>query len=641
MTDLFRFVNEGWLATHAIPDDRPIDGTFYQLSEQAELDVYEIVKNSPDSRAGKLFHSFMDTGAIEAAGIAPLDPDLQLIDAVTSVDELIAAFVKLCRTGVDVPVGAYVAKDSGSDDAIPYLAQAGLGLPDEAYYREPMHQQTLAAYQQHVGTMLAFLGLDATAAERVVALEKDIAAGHWDVVSARDAVKTYNPTALADLPGPVRDLMAGILQGTTDKVIVRMPSFLDHVAGLLTADRLDDWKLWAKWHVLRGRAGLLTDEISQANFAFYGTVLTGTPVQRDRWKRGLDLADGYVGQEIGQLFVAEHFPESSKTEMVELVDYLVKAYHERISQLPWMTPATRERALEKLAKFQAKIGYPDKWRDYTSLEFESDGAALVENVRRGSAFLHDYELNKVSKPYDRSEWFSTPQNVNAFYNPTVNDITFPAAILRPPFYSPDADAAENFGAIGAVIGHEIGHGFDDQGSQYDGDGNLHSWWSDEDRAAFTERTAKLVDQFQGLVPTSVREAGIETTGVNGEFTLGENIGDLGGLGIAIVAYRMYLADRGLTLADAPVRPFVAEGGSPELAKHEFSGLQRLFLAWSHVWRSKTRPELDVQLMASDPHSPSEFRCNVIAGNVAEFYEAFEVPADAPMFIAPENRVTIW
>ncbi len=641
MTDLFRFVNEGWLATHAIPDDRPIDGTFYQLRDQAELDVYEIVKNSPDSRAGKLFHSFMDTEAIEAAGIAPLDPDLQLIDAVTSVDELVAAFVKLCRTGVDVPVGAYVAKDSGSDDAIPYLAQDGLGLPDEAYYREPMHQQTLAAYQQHVGTMLAFLGLDATAAERVVTLEKDIAAGHWDVVSARDAVKTYNPTALADLPGPVRNLMAGILQGTTDKVIVRMPSFLDHVAGLLTADRLDDWKLWAKWHVLRGRAGLLTDEISQANFAFYGTVLTGTPVQRDRWKRGLDLANGYVGQEIGQLFVAEHFPESSKTEMVELVDYLVKAYHERISQLSWMTPATRERALEKLAKFQAKIGYPDKWRDYTGLEFESDGAALVENVRRGSAFLHDYELNKVSKPYDRSEWFSTPQTVNAFYNPTVNDITFPAAILRPPFYSPDADAAENFGAIGAVIGHEIGHGFDDQGSQYDGDGNLHSWWSDEDRAAFTERTAKLVDQFQGLVPTSVREAGIETTGVNGEFTLGENIGDLGGLGIAIVAYRMYLADRGLTLADAPVRPFVAEGGSPELAKHEFSGLQRLFLAWSHVWRSKTRPELDVQLMASDPHSPSEFRCNVIAGNVAELYEAFEVPADAPMFIAPENRVTIW
>lgn len=641
MTDLFRFVNEGWLATHAIPDDRPIDGTFYQLSEQAELDVYEIVKNSPDSRAGKLFHSFMDTEAIEAADIAPLDPDLQLIDAVTSVDELVAAFVKLCRTGVDVPVDAYVAKDSGSDDAILYLAQAGLGLPDEAYYREPMHQQTLAAYQQHVSTMLAFLGLDATAAERVVALEKDIAAGHWDVVSARDAVKTYNPTALADLPGPVQDLMAGILQGTTDKVIVRMPSFLDHVAGLLTADRLGDWKLWAKWHVLRGRARLLTDEISQANFAFYGTVLTGTPVQRDRWKRGLDLANGYVGQEIGQLFVAEHFPESSKAEMVELVDYLVKAYHERISQLSWMTPATRERALEKLAKFQAKIGYPDKWRDYTGLEFESDGSALVENVRRGSAFLHDYELNKVSKPYDHSEWFSTPQTVNAFYNPTVNDITFPAAILRPPFYSPDADAAENFGAIGAVIGHEIGHGFDDRGSQYDGDGNLHSWWSDEDRAAFTERTAKLVDQFQGLVPSSVREAGIETTGVNGEFTLSENIGDLGGLGIAIVAYRMYLADRGLTLADVPARPFVAEGGSPELAKHEFSGLQRLFLAWSHVWRSKTRPELDVQLMASDPHSPSEFRCNVIAGNVAEFYEAFEVPTDAPMFIAPENRVTIW
>lgn len=640
MNDLFRFVNEQWLETHTIPDDRPIDGTFYQLRDQAEADVHEIVKNTPASRAGKLFRSYMDTEGIDAVGISAIDADVQLIDEAQLIDDFITNLGTLSRTGIGAPVGIFVAKDSGSEDAIPYVFQAGLGLPDEAYYREEAHKQVLAAYEEHVGKMLAFVGLGADEAARIVALEKEIAAGHWDVVATRDAVKTYNPTVVSELPGAVQALVAPMLPGI-DNVVNMMPSYLEHLSGLLVEERLADWKLWATWHVLQSRASVLTDEINKANFAFYGTVLTGTPTQRDRWKRALGLAESFMGDEIGQLFVAEHFPESSKEEMLKLVDYLVKAYRERISNLEWMTPATQKRALEKLEKFQAKIGYPDTWRDYGDLDFDASGSNLVENVRKGAAFTHDYELNKVAKPYDRTEWFSTPQTVNAFYNPTVNDITFPAAILRPPFYSPDADAAENFGAIGAVIGHEIGHGFDDQGSHYDGDGNLNSWWTEEDREAFNQRTAKLVEQFQGLVPQVVQEAGLETTGVNGEFTLGENIGDLGGLGITIVAYRMYLADQGLDFESTEVAPFPTEGGSDELGEHEYNGLQRLFLAWSHVWRTKQRPEMAVQLLAADPHSPAEFRCNVIAGNIAEFYEAFDVNADAPVFIPEEDRVTIW
>ena len=305
-----------------------------------------------------------------------------------------------------------------------------------------------------------------------------------------------------------------------------------------------------------------------------------------------------------------------------------------------MTPQTRERALEKLSQFKAKIGFPDTWRDYSGLEISDQGADLIANARAGSAFSHDYELTKIGKPANRDEWVTTPQTVNAFYNPVVNDITFPAAILRPPFYNPDADAAENFGAIGSVIGHEIGHGFDDQGSQFDGQGNLNSWWSDEDRADFEALTAKLVEQFDGQVPTVLKDAGTESAGVNGKFTLGENIGDLGGLGISVVAYKNYCADKGIDLLGQE-EEFVVDGAEPELAEHTYNGLQRFFLSWARVWRTAIRPEMATQYLAIDPHSPAEFRCNLIAANIAEFYEAFDVDKDSPMYLAPEDRVTIW
>ncbi|MDK7048766.1 M13-type metalloendopeptidase [Corynebacterium sp. UMB0012] len=644
MKDLYQLVNGPWLESHVIPDDRGVDGTFHALRDEAEELVHEIV-DKDTGRPGKLYASFMDTEGVNAAGMAPLDADLDRLSA-AGPEELAQRLGELERTGVGSPVTFWVSKDSGSEDAIAYVIQSGLGLPDEAYYREEAHAETLSAYEKHVAEMLEFLdparlfGLGAeVAAHRIVGLEKELAAGHWDVVSTRDAVKTYNPCEFSELPTMTRALLSG---GNLPehRVVNMMPSYLEHFERLFTTARMADWQLWATWHILRSRAALLPEEVGAKNFEFYGTKLSGATQQRDRWKRAVGLAESLVGEEIGQVFVDKHFPASSKREMDELVDYLIAAYRERISQLEWMTPATRERALEKLSQFKAKIGFPDSWRDYSGLEISGKGADLLANARAGSAFSHDFELAKIGKPADRDEWVTTPQTVNAFYNPVVNDITFPAAILRPPFYNPDADAAENFGAIGAVIGHEIGHGFDDQGSQFDGQGNLNSWWSEEDRAAFEKFTAKLVEQFNGQVPTVLKEAGIDSTGVNGSFTLGENIGDLGGLGIAVVAFKNYCADKGIDLQGKEEK-FEVDGAEPELAEHTYTGLQRFFLSWARVWRTAIRPEMATQYLAIDPHSPAEFRCNLIAANIAEFYEAFDVAEDSAMYIAPEDRVTIW
>ncbi|MET3944820.1 M13 family metallopeptidase [Corynebacterium mucifaciens] len=631
MHDLFELVNGEWAATHEIPADRGIDGAFYALRDKSEADVRAILEDGA-GLGGALFQSFMDVDRVNAAGIDAVNDDLAKIE-VADVEGFVRGLGELERVGIGGPVTYWVEKDSQGEDSVPYLIQSGLGLPDEAYYRDEDHADTLAAYKEHVATMLGFLepkyllGLTpAIAAERIVNLETHLAASHWDVVKARDAVATYNPTTLEEMPPLVRVLLSasGIPDG---RVIDMMPSYTADLDAMLRRETLADWQLWAAWNILRSRAGVLPEEIGKANFEFYGKKLSGATEQRDRWKRGVGLAESLVGEDIGRSYVEKHFPPSSKEKMLELVDYLIAAYRSRIQQLAWMSEPTKQRALEKLAQFNAKIGYPEKWRSYDGLKFGPD---LVDNVRVGSAFEHDYQLSKIGQPSDRGEWVSSPQTVNAFYNPVVNDITFPAAILQPPFFDPEADAAENFGAIGAVIGHEIGHGFDDQGSRYDGLGNLHSWWTDEDRSNFEELTAKLVGQFDGLVPNVLE--GTKTKGVNGEFTLGENIGDLGGLGIAVVAYTKYLADH--ELEDEQPKQFGDLDG-------EYTGFQRLFLAWARVWRSKARPEMAAQLLAIDPHSPNEFRCNVIAANVDEFYEAFEVEEGSNMWIAPEDRVTIW
>ena len=626
MNDLFELVNGAWVNAHEIPADRGIDGAFYVLRDKSEEDVHAILEDGT-GLGGTLFKSFMDN----PGDISSLDPDLAKIE-VANVDEFVRGLGELERVGIGGPVSYWVEKDSQGEESVAYIFQSGLGLPDEAYYRDEDHAETLAAYKAHVEKMLGFLepkylqGLTPQiAAERIVNLESQLAASHWDVVKARDAVATYNPTTLEEMPPLVRTLLGA--SGLSGKVVNMMPSFTSDLDGMLRRETLADWQLWAAWNILRSRAGVLSEEIGEANFEFYGKKLSGATEQRDRWKRGVGLAESLVGEDIGRSYVDKHFPPSSKEKMLELVEYLIAAYRSRIQQLEWMSEPTKQRALEKLAQFNAKIGYPEKWRSYDGLEFSED---LVDNVRRGAAFEHDYQLSKIGKASDRQEWVSSPQTVNAFYNPVVNDITFPAAILQPPFFDPDADAAENFGAIGAVIGHEIGHGFDDQGSRYDGLGNLNSWWTDEDRANFEQLTAKLVGQFNGLVP-SVLE-GTKTKGVNGEFTLGENIGDLGGLGIAVVAYKKYLDDN--SLEDVQPQKFGDLEG-------EYTGFQRLFLAWARVWRSKARPEMAAQLLAIDPHAPNEFRCNVIAANIAEFYEAFEVEQGSKMWIDPEDRVTIW
>jgi putative endopeptidase len=411
----------------------------------------------------------------------------------------------------------------------------------------------------------------------------------------------------------------GAPQGSLDQLVVREPSFAEGFAQLWASEPLEDWKAWLTFHVVSDRAPYLNDELVEANFDFYGRTLTGAQELRDRWKRGVALVQGVLGEAVGKVYVERHFPPSHKERMEQLVANLVEAYRQSIAQLDWMGEETRAKAQAKLDKFTPKIGYPAKWRDYSALVVTPDD--LVGNVRRASAFEQDRELNKIGKPIDRDEWFMTPQTVNAYYNPGMNEIVFPAAILQPPFFDADADDAVNYGGIGAVIGHEIGHGFDDQGSKYDGDGRLEDWWTADDRAEFEKRTKALIDQYSQFSPQQL------TTGqkVNGGLTIGENIGDLGGLSIALEAYRIAL---GTSLDEAPV----IDG---------FTGAQRVFLGWAQVWQSKGRDEEVVRRLATDPHSPNEFRCNGVVRNVDEFYAAFDVQPGDALYLEPAERVRIW
>ena len=596
MFDLFEAINGEWWRTHDIPADRASDGTFYQLRDAAE-DRCRALAEADTGLVGTLYKSFM------AGGDDDLTPDFQVIESLPTAMGL------LDRTGVGAPAGFYVTKSADSDEAVAYVSQSGLGLPDEAYYRDPAHAAVLEQYTAHVGRMLGLVSEGAgISADDVVAVEKQLAAGHWDVVKNRDAMATFNPMELTDLGPNVQAMLTAQGLGT-GRIIVSQPSYLEHLENLFTTIAPDQWRSYMTWRIIAARAPFMRDEVAQANWEFYGKVLSGAQQQRDRWKRALSFVEGSVGFELGKLYVAKHFPPDYKDQMLDLVGYLLAAYKDRIAVLEWMTPTTREKALDKLALFNPKIGYPDVWRTYDVELTDS----LLGNVRAVNECNHQFELDKLGKPADRTEWLMTPQTVNAYYMPVTNDITFPAAILEPPVFSPTATAAENFGAIGAVIGHEIGHGFDDQGSRYDGHGNLVSWWTDEDRAAFEQRTGALVQQFDGLVPLALKDTDEPPT-VNGQLTLGENIGDLGGLSIALTAYKTWAHDHG-----------------------EQVDLTGFFTAWALAWRTKVRPEMAAQLVAVDPHSPAEFRCSVIPLNIDDFYSAFAV--DTPL---PENkRVHIW
>ncbi|MDR1187229.1 MAG: peptidase M13 [Bifidobacteriaceae bacterium] len=643
---LYAHVNGRWLESFVIPPDRGSDGAFRELRDLSEAQTRQIIEEQPpDSLIGALYRSFMDTDRVEALGVSPLIPELQQIEGAPGPEALARVMGELSRGGIGDVLGLVVDTDPGAPERyVLNLTQAGIGLPDEAYYREDQHAAIRDAYRLHIARMFALVaqGLhDAAglalvrtspdeAAARVYGLEKRLAAAHWDVVKDRDATATYNPMTFAALrklaPGFPWEEWSAAIDGPVrravdwDALVVMEPSYTTAMAVAWRDVPLEDWKLWASWRVISARSGLLNEEVVEAAFDFSGRTLQGIEQLRDRWKRGVSLVDAYLGELVGRFYVERHFPPSHKARMVQLVADLIEAYRRSINELDWLGEETKTKALAKLAAFTPKIGYPDKWRDYSGLHLRADD--LIGSVRTASAYETDRELRKLGGPVDRDEWFMYPQTVNAYYNPGMNEIVFPAAILQPPFFDAEAEDAANYGGIGAVIGHEIGHGFDDQGSKYDGDGRLVDWWTDADRKAFEERTRALIAQYDAFI-LDLPEGPVH---VNGALTIGENIGDLGGLAIAWLAYRIALDRAGLS--EGPAIDGMTAG-------------QRFFFGWSQSWRQKSRPQQEAMLLAVDPHSPPRFRCDGVVSNLAAFYEVFDLAPGDRLYLPPGERVTIW
>jgi putative endopeptidase len=568
----------------------------------------------------------MDAAAVNAQGGSPIAAELAQVDSISTLTDFVSTFSKLEARGTSGIFGTFIYADmKDASTNILYLVQGGISLPDEAYYREEKYADIRTAYLAHITAMftLAKVSNPADNAAKVMALETSIASHHWDQVKNRDATLTYNKMDRAQVKAlmPAFDwdlyLAEGEIPGIVlDSVIVQQPSFFEGLGTILANFDADAWKAWLKWHIISGAAPYLSDEFTNENFAFFGKTLSGTPELRERWKRAVSMIEGSLGEAVGKVYVQKYFPAEAKARMEKLVTNLIEAYRISINELAWMSPETKVKALEKLGKFRPKIGYPDKWRDYSALQ--TTPGDLYGNVGRVVKFQRDHELSKIGKPVDRDEWHMAPQTVNAYYNPVMNEIVFPAAILQPPFFGLDHDDAINYGAIGAIIGHEIGHGFDDQGSKYDGDGALNNWWTDADRAAFEERTKALIAQYDALVPEEAPDVN-----VNGALTIGENIGDLGGLAIAFKAYQISL------------------GGKPSPVIDGMSGEKRLMLSWAQVWRAKVRPEEMRRRIATDPHSPAEFRCNQILKNFTPFYEEFGVTDKDALWLEEQSRVQIW
>jgi putative endopeptidase len=629
--DLFRHVNGRWLARTTIAADRARDSTFRILADQAENAVREIVEEAASAPAGSeerkfgdVYASFMDADRAELLGSQPISQTLAAARAVSSIPELLETLGRLEPLGIGGLYRLFVDTDPGNPERYLVLfEQAAISLPDESYYREERFAGVRDAFAGHVQRMFELAGLpDADgAAGRVFALETAVAGHHWDKVASRDREKTYNLFTWTGVLSEGPDLRRWLATldppaGAFDEVVLRQPSFSAGLASLLTDEHVPAWRDWLCWQVIHSAAGYLSEAFVQEDFDFYGRILSGTPQLRERWKRGVSLVQWAMGEAAGRAYVGRHFPPGTRERMDVLVANLLEAYRQSIDKLEWMGADTRRRALDKLGKFTPKIGYPDRWRDYSSLR--TDPADLMANVRAAHAFEFHRQLNKIGKPVDRDEWHMTPQTVNAYYSSGMNEIVFPAAILQDPFFNPDRDDAANYGAIGAIIGHEIGHGFDDQGSKYDGDGRLTDWWSATDRQAFETRTRSLIEQYNSLAPKQAPDQH-----VNGALTIGENIGDLGGLGIAWKAYQVSLHGE-----EAPV----IDG---------LTGGQRFFMSWARTWQQKTRDEEAIRLLAVDPHSPGEFRCNQIVRNLDEFYGAFDVGATDELWLDPATRVRIW
>ena len=628
--DLYRHFNGAWLKTAEIPADRATDGAFIKLRDLSEKQVRAIIESASGSaeaqKISDVYASFMDADAIEAKGFSPIQADLDACDAIVSLSDFISTMSALEARGLGGIFGSFIYADQKDVNTnILYLAQGAISLPNESYYREDQYADIRSAFLAHVEAMFTLVGIPngAELAAKILTLETSVARHHYDAVKDRDATLTYNKLTRAEVIAlmPAFDfdlyLQAGEIPSVVlDSVIVQQPPFFAGLSDILAHFDRDSWVAWLKWNVINGSAAYLSADLVNQNFSFYGKTLSGTPELRERWKRAVSLVEGSLGEAVGKVYVEQHFPIAAKVAMEKLVANLIEAYRVSINEIDWMSATTKAKALDKLGKFRPKIGYPDKWRDYSALQ--TDPKELFGNVGQVTKFQRDHELSKIGKPVDRDEWHMTPQTVNAYYNPVMNEIVFPAAILQSPFFSLTADDAVNYGGIGAVIGHEIGHGFDDQGSKFDGDGALNNWWSDEDRAAFEIRSNALIEQYNTLVPEETPDIT-----VNGALTVGENIGDLGGLAIAYKAYQISLAGK----------------ASPVVG--DLTGEQRLFFGWAQIWRTKVRPEEMRRRIAIDPHSPGEFRCNTIVSNFTPFYEAFGVTEKDGLWLDESARVQIW
>jgi putative endopeptidase len=634
--DFFGHLNGKWLQTTEIPSDRTSWGTFMKLRDDTQAQIRGIVEadqkkpgkkaGSDEQKIGDLYTSFMDEKKLDALGTRPLAGELQRIRALKDKKGIPALVAHLQQIGVANPYGVGVAQDAKeSTKYATYIRQGGLGLPDRDYYLKADDKRMAdikAKYEQHVANILTLAGdKDAAAkAKAIVAFETELAKVQWTRVELRDPNKSYNKMSVEELAklAPDYDWKAALgaagIGNKASYVIVGQPSYITGFNEVLNKTDLGTLQAYFQWQVLREFSPFLSKAFADERFDFYGKTLSGVKEQEPRWKRGVATVEGALGEALGREYTAQYFPPERKARMEELVKNVLAAYKESINNLDWMGADTKKEAQAKLAKFNPKIGYPNKWRDYSKLAIKKDD--LVGNVMRTATFAYNRNINKLGKPIDREEWGMTPQTINAYYNSRLNEIVFPAAILQPPFFNAAADDAVNYGAIGAVIGHEIGHGFDDKGSQSDGDGNLRNWWTKEDEARFKAKTDMLVKQYNAFEP-------VPGYHVNGELTLGENIGDNSGLAIAYKAYKISLH------------------GQPAPVIDGLSGDQRFFMGFGQVWRSKMRDEAQINQVKTDPHSPGQFRANGTLRNQAAFYEAFGVKEGDKMYLKPEERVTIW
>ena len=631
--DFDAYVNGAWFKTTKIPADKASYGAFDMLYDKSQKDVKAIIEEaskgsnadgSDEQKIGDYYASFMNRKDRDSKGIKPIESELKAIDAIANYNDLAAYFGKANKTSVTIPFAIAVTQDFKNPNVYTLMTwQSGLGLPEKEYYlaADAKMAEIRKKYVAHVDKMLQLVGLpnSAESASKIMALETAMATQHMKKEDTRDTQKLYNKYATQDLKTLMPDFdWSAMLKNAgveNEKIIVvTQVAYIKSLNNIIKSTPIDTWKTYLKWSLINNSATQLTTTLDNEHFAFFGKTLYGVEKQEDDWKRGVNTVNGGLGEVVGKVYVKKHFSPEAKDRMTAMVKNLLKAYAESIKKLDWMSENTKKEALKKVDKFMIKIGYPDKWRDYSTLKIVKND--LYGNSERATEYENNRNLAKLGKPVDRTEWGMTPQTVNAYYNPSLNEIVFPAAILQPPFFNLDADDAVNYGGIGGVIGHEIGHGFDDQGSTFDGDGVMKNWWTPADLTAFKAKTTALVDQYTGFQV-------FPDLNLNGAFTLGENIGDLGGLSIAIKAYKMTLNGKEAPKMDG------------------YTGIQRVFLGWGQVFQDKSRDEALRSQVANDPHSPGKFRINGVVRNVPEFYEAFDIKPTEKLYLAPDKRVKIW